>query len=361
MKHTLIGTCALVAATLSCTANAAPAATLLFTQPGTQIVGEDGAPRPANRGDVIQTGERLLTPPGAISQLLLPDGSLIGMRPDSEVKITLPTQASDRAVQVVSLVRGAARVIGSELMDARKVSNFTFQSGLATLQLKGADLESAVVRPTGPDNKPGVGVSAAGSYQRLLIGTGSIGNGTLIEPLTPRQVSFVGAVNVAPTLVSSVSPNLFTASRAIDPMALAAPLPTKPTTTVAPITGTLASYPTVLAPTLMTSTLTSPLRVTSVSPTLAIAQPQPVYSPISTTLVQPTATPVTTALVQPVVVAAILQPVVAPIAIAPILQPVIAPIVIAPILQPLVIAPIYVYKPPLVIVKCISTLTVRCP
>jgi hypothetical protein len=204
---TAIATTLAVANVLFATATfAAPAGTLLFAQPGSEIVGKNGLARPAKRGAVLEEGERLRTPTGAISQLLLPDGSLVGMRPGSELKLDLPAVTSDKGKQVISLLQGSARVIGSELMDSTKPSGFTLQSGLATLRLQGADLESAVVKP---DAAKTSGAPDAGSYNRMLIGTGSIGSGGLLEPLAARQVSFVGALNVAPIVVASISPTMF--------------------------------------------------------------------------------------------------------------------------------------------------------
>jgi hypothetical protein len=265
MKHLLIGTLALAGTALSSTAFSAPAATLLFSQPGTQILDQNGLPRPAKRGDVLQTGERLVTPPGAISQLRLPDGSLLGMRPDSELKIDLPPQASDQAQRTVSLRRGTVRVVGAELMDAKKPSHFTLQTGLATLKLQGADLESALVPPES-GQKPGS--TAAGSYNRLLVGTGSIGNGALVEPLAPRQVSFVGAVNVAPLMVTAVSPTLFTTRTAVNTTATGTVSQPDPSIkTIAPSTLPILSA---------SNTPIAPTRIATVGPTTTFfSAPQP--------------------------------------------------------------------------------------
>ena len=187
------------------------AGTVLFAQPGTQIVGESGVARAAVKGDVLQTGERLLTPAGAISQVVLPDGSLVGMRPDSELKITPAPAGSGSKAPVVGLISGSARVIGAELMDNKKISNFTLQSGTATVNLKAADLESAVVKP---DAKPAAGAGAApGSYQRLLVGTANVANGNQTAALTPRQVSFVGGGNAGPVTVNAPAQNVFAGNR----------------------------------------------------------------------------------------------------------------------------------------------------
>ena len=205
--------CGLAVACFTHGAVADTAGTVLFAQPGTQIVGESGAVRAAVKGDVLQTGERLVTPPGAISQLVLPDGSLIGMRPESELRITPAPAGSESRAPVVGLISGAARLIGAELMDNKRISNFTLQSGAATVSAKGADLESAVVRPEG---KPvsGSGIAAApGSYQRLLVGVANVANGNQVAALAPQQVSFVGGANAAPVALATPAHNLFAGNR----------------------------------------------------------------------------------------------------------------------------------------------------
>jgi hypothetical protein len=273
MKYFVLGTIGATCACMGSAASAAPAATLLFTQPGSQIVNGNGSIRPAKRGDLVQEGERLLTPPGAISQIRLPDGSLVGLRPDTELKFDLPAPTS-QAPQVVSLVRGTARVIGAELMDANKQSTFTLQSGPATLKLKGADLESALVRLDAI--KPS-GASDAGSYNRLLTGSGSISSGSALEVLPIRQVSFVGAPNIAPITLASALPVLFT------------PVLSLPSST----SSVTSRSPSPLAPSLVTSTLTTPVLTSNIKTpgAGAIAPTTPVFSPITTSVIlQPMAT-----------------------------------------------------------------------
>ncbi len=216
MNHFLrITGCTLAALGFAKGVAAETAGTVLFAQPGTQIVGESGVARAAVKGDVLQTGERLLTPAGAISQVVLPDGSLIGMRPESELKITPAPAGSGSKAPVVGLISGTARVIGAELMDNKKISNFTLQSGTATITQKGADLESAVVRA---DAKPVAGAGGAavapGSYQRLLVGTASVSNANnQVAALAPRQVNFVGGGNAGPVTVATPPQNVFAGNR----------------------------------------------------------------------------------------------------------------------------------------------------
>lgn len=301
----------MLAGLFSVSALAVPAGKVLFTQPGTEIVNEKGEKRPAKRGDQLESGDRLLTPVGAITQVLLPDGSLVGMRPGSELKLDATGPEGDRPGQVISLVQGSLRVIGSELMDVKKLSALTVQTGMATLRLSGADLESAVVKPT--DVKI-AGALDAGSYSRLLVGTGSIGSGTLVEPLTTRQVSFVGVANLAPITVATVSPNLFTSAPVLTaanlnsltaPVAggtvtgktpvVTAPLATTSTLTAPVLGGTklVTTAPVVTSPVVTTAILNTPVVVASAPPQTLVIQPivtnlAPIITrtPVTTTLIK---------------------------------------------------------------------------
>lgn len=295
-------------------ASAAPAGVLLFAQEGTQIIDASGVARPAKRGDALQPGERLRTPPGGILQLRLPDGSLVGMRPGAELALGGPstTPGSEGPAPFVALTQGAVRVIGAELMDPGKRSALVFKSGLATLNLRGADLETAVLQAGNQrSDQPG----AAGSYSRLLIGSGTIGNGALEAPLAPRQVSFVGVPNVAPTVVASVAPTLFSpvAPVASRTLSTATSLTTPSAITTTPLAGDKLA----LSP--ITTTLQSPVTTTARTPLPTTVAPLPVTA----TLITPIATPV------------------APTPVAP------TPIAIAPVIvSPITVTPITVITPP---------------
>jgi hypothetical protein len=205
MQKFYMRTFAILLGSVGSVAFAAPAGALLFSQEGAQIIDAAGVTRPARQGDVLQTGERLLTPPNGISQVKLPDGSLISVRPGTEMRID-PPPAGAPTQQQIALIHGAVRVIGAELMDKRKASAISLQTGQSSLQLTGADIESAVVRP-GSQRLQGQG--DPGSYNRLQIGAGTLRSGTVLEPLALRQVSFVSLAGFQPINLGSVSPTLF--------------------------------------------------------------------------------------------------------------------------------------------------------
>jgi len=236
----LLTTCAL----------AAPAGTVLFTQPGSQIVDANGVPRAAQRGDVLQHGDKLRTPTGGISQVRMLDGSILGVRPATELRFDPP---AGNVPTVVSLLQGSVRVIASELMDDKRPSAMTLMSGQATLQLKGADVETTVVN----DKQPGT--TDPGSYSRLITGNASIAKGSVVEPLGLRQVSFVGTTARAPVTLVSPSPDLFGSKLDISKTTTLNTTPQLPTgsKTLVPVTnvtlnttnlGTLPKTTVVLAP-----------------------------------------------------------------------------------------------------------------
>lgn len=333
-----------IAVAIGCTAlncaYAEPAATVLFTQPGSSIVDAAGVSRPAKRGDVVQAGERLLTAPNGISQVAMADGSLIGMRPGTELRFDAPVAGASAARQTVSLVQGAVRVIGAELMDANKLSAVTFKSGDAILQMRGADLETARV-VGGP-----AATASEGSYSRLLVGTASIGTGQTVTALAPRQVSFVAPTSITPITVSPPM-TLFTG----DLLGGSALRTITPTTAPAPTTKT-ALVGTLVAPTTLTSTLIAP------PPPSPTGSSTLVSSLNTNVIVKPLAVPVT-----PIVAAPVIN---TPVIAAPVINtPIIAaPIVVTPVFvpPPVVVAyvppPVYV-PPPILVVKTCSVILTR--
>lgn len=310
---------ALVSAALAYTAPgwAVTAGTLLFAQPGVEIIDAAGVKRVAKQGDKLQEGERLLTPPNAIAQIGLADGSLLGLRPGSELKVELPAAASDQAQKVVTLLQGSIRVIGAELMEKATIAPLTLKSGIASMQLRGADIETELVRP---EVSPRTDAMAPGTYSKLLVGSGVMKSGDVSTALAPRQVAFLGAAAPAPTLVTAM------------PTKLLAPLPIAPistgtttlakTTSLTPIstltstsltTSKLLIQPLPIAPLPTTTTIastgtlatkTTTTTTLAVAPTTVLAAPTTVLRAPTTTLIAPIKTtyiaPIKTTYVPPI-------------------------------------------------------------
>jgi hypothetical protein len=247
------------------------AGTVLFTQPGVQIIGSNGQSRPARQGDVIRAGERLITPINAISQVKLPDGSLVGVRPGSELKMDTPPGIA-RSEQVLSLIQGNVRVVGAEVSGGKaNPGGLTLKSGGASIEAGKADLESAVVRRDArPSSTGAVNGSDPGSYNRLIAGTGNQRSGTDFRPLVAREVSFVSPDGLRTAALANVSPNLFAYSVVRD-----AGSTTPPKAPATPATG----MPVV---SLTTSTLTG-LAAPGALPPPPVGSALQTFSPITTT------------------------------------------------------------------------------
>ena len=118
-------------AAFAATAWAAPAGTLLFARGDLQIIDAAGSARVGKAGDLLQPGERVVTRDGAVCQIKLWDGTLVGVRPDTELKFELPEQASARAKHVIAIVKGGLRVAGfpvrtlfPNVLEAKGVGDF---------------------------------------------------------------------------------------------------------------------------------------------------------------------------------------------------------------------------------------------
>lgn len=288
----------LLACTASVGAYAAPAGTVLFAQSGTAILDASGGSRPAHRGDLLQPGESIVTSANGISQVTLPDGSLIGVRPGSELKFELPTDTSVQGRPVVSLVQGAMRVIGSELMDANRLSAINLRSGNSLLQMRSADLETAVV-PNGASEAVSKG-AGEGSYTRLLTGTASVGTGQSVTALAPRQVSYVAPTALLPVTLTTIPSTLFTSSLPTLAIYAAPDLSASktPSATVAPIVvSTLnpaLSNSTPAKPLVVSTPLSIPLNIAvaavPVAPALATFAPPLIATPLPAMTVTTVAT-----------------------------------------------------------------------
>lgn len=247
---------------------AAPAGTLLFTKGDLKIVDPAGTVRVGKAGDQLQPGERVVTPDGAVCQIRLWDGSLVGVRPDTELKIDLPEKASDRAKNVIEVVKGALRVVNVDLRDGKTRVPVTLQSPSGVVDLTNADAESRVVSP---EQLKKSGVKDTGLYTRLQIGTGTVKTGTTEVPIAVRTIAFTPTVDIAPTTLSSTSTTLFTTNSllttSLSTSTLDGGLTKTSTTTLDPKLTTSPSTAT-LEPVLTTSSLTkdystSPLDLSS--------------------------------------------------------------------------------------------------
>ncbi len=102
--------CALSLALFGAGAGAAELPRIQFVAGDVQVLRADGSRGPVHKGDTLNSGDRLLTGPGAIAQIRAADRGVVAVRPASEVQFKPQGPGSDVGLDVV-LNRGRLRAV----------------------------------------------------------------------------------------------------------------------------------------------------------------------------------------------------------------------------------------------------------
>jgi hypothetical protein len=347
MSARLLHTVAIAIGMLSSFAWASTSGTVLFSRGDVRIVDGAGKSRPATRGTPVKGGERIVAPPGTVSQIRLIDGSLIGVRPDTEFRIELPPRAADQAQHIVSLLRGGVRVINLDTTDGQARLPVMLKTASGNVSLFAGDVESFYLPPGGKSAHSG----ESGSYTRLISGAGSVRNTAAEVPLTVRTVAYLPTTSIAPAVTTSFASTMFMTPVFTTALSTSTVTGTKATTSGSLATSlastslsTSTSLTTSLSP--MTSTLTSPTLLTStslstsnlLSPTTTLSSPATTLSSTSLS----TATFSSTATLSPTAI------------LSPTIQTTLTPITYVPKTIT------YVPPPPVYVAPTVTTTTIKC-
>lgn len=218
------------------------AAQVIFTNDKLTVIDAKGVERKVGQGEFIQPGERVLTPPGVIGQIKLPDGTLLGARPGTDLKLEAILKSLGKNVLVLN--EGNVRVVNIEPTKGPKPMPMDVISPVSTMQLISGDGEAIHVKP---GSKTGV---EPGTYNRLQMGNAVVRNDKGELPLPPMQPIFgaklgmplqpiaflpLSLVKLEPILVTNtlisptISPTLVGDLKIISPtLATFSPLPTAP-------------------------------------------------------------------------------------------------------------------------------------
>lgn len=191
MKHRTPYLAIAIASLLSLPAAAQEGAKVLFTSGALTVIDANGTQRVARQGDTLAAGDRLVTPPGGLAQIKLPDGALLSARPDSEVRLDRMGSAADKTV--VQLNQGNVRVLNVDTPAGVNAKPVDIVTPVSTLQLGRGDGESIHVRSGGNP-------AQSGTFNRVQAGTAVIStpNGNLsLQPLQSGRVPNAGAAPVA--------------------------------------------------------------------------------------------------------------------------------------------------------------------
>lgn len=139
---------------------------VMFVKGAVTVLDLAGQARPARQGDALRPGDRVETAADSVGQVKLADGSLVGLRPGSEVAIENVAGNANKA-RLVRLSRGAMRVINR---DASGKQVLLVETPTAEIRLVNADTEAFVVDAT-EGAREGV---PSGTYSRIIAGDGTL-------------------------------------------------------------------------------------------------------------------------------------------------------------------------------------------
>jgi hypothetical protein len=221
----------------------------------------------------------MVTGGGAIGQIKMPDGSLIGVRPDSDLKFDKPKPGDGRGAddRVVFLSKGAVRIVNVEGGQDKPLP-LLLQTPTASIGLRNADNESVVVptRTAGGATPP----VDAGTYSRMTMGAGVLKTTGGETPLAPSQTGFAAIGSTAlPIRIAALPDMVITPPTAAPGAALGVPLtgrvaaPVIGPVTLGPIDAGLKLPPPTLSP-IMISPMT-PITVAPIAPIII----QPITPP----------------------------------------------------------------------------------
>lgn len=314
----------LLLATASGTAWAQSAGRFIVVVGDVQVLGRDGAARPAVRDAGLEQGESIVTGANSLAQLRMNDGGAISVRPETQLKLDTFKYTEGGGGDdsfLLSVLKGGLRTL-TGLIARSRPNNFHIATPAVTIGVRGTDFEVVhVLQQATPDAPPG-------TYNRVYDGITTVQNQAGPLALVSRnETAFVPlGGNVRPVLVTppvslfgkptptlEIDPRLRRPGTAPGPRTdgskaplKVAPLKVAPDRVISPATAE-RDRPLLLnpidTPRIVAPTTTEPLRTisptlisptTTISPTLTPSSPTPTVTEplrtISPTLTSPTTT-----------------------------------------------------------------------
>ena len=210
----VVGACVLFL--ISTSSTFAAAGKIQFVAGEAKIINDKQAERAASKGEILNQGDSIVTGATGSVQVLLEDGGLLAVRPNTQMKIdayAYSGKADDaNNKSFFSLGKGTFRsitgAIGQNNKQAYRVSTPT-----ATMGIRGTDHEPAVVLPLAPGTQPQSPLESAppGTYDRVNQGQTFIQNSEGLVVLGVNQVGFASSAGGAPTVLPNV-PSFYTST-----------------------------------------------------------------------------------------------------------------------------------------------------
>lgn len=149
------------------------------------------------KGDRLEEGDTIATGVQARTQMVMNDGGLIAMRPDSRMRIEQfrfngKTDGSEQGV--FGLLKGGFRAITGLIGKVNK-DNYKIRTATATIGIRGTDHEALYIAPPAPGETP---IGPPGTYDKVNVGQTYLQTAAGRVELSSNQVGFVPATGNTP-------------------------------------------------------------------------------------------------------------------------------------------------------------------
>ena len=165
------------------------AAKVMAVAGSAKAIDAQGHERLLEKGGEVRTGERIVTPEGALVQLRLNDGGYLSVRPGTDMVIdrfVLDEKDASKSNFLVSLVKGGFRSI-TGLIGRTNPSGYQIRAGTSTLGVRGTDHEPMMI----PDGLPAMAkLGAPGLYDKVNDGETFIRNAGGMLALKRGEIGF---------------------------------------------------------------------------------------------------------------------------------------------------------------------------
>lgn len=175
-----------------------------FVYGDVSVTHADGSQTTPRKGDRLDEGDVVATGAMAQTQLVMNDGGLIAMRPDSRMRIEMfrftgKTDGSEQGV--FGLLKGGFRAITGLIGRVNK-DNYKIHTATATIGIRGTDHEALYIAPPAPGETP---IGPPGTYDKVNVGKTYLQTPSGRLELAGNQVGFVpAALNAAPVRLPSI-------------------------------------------------------------------------------------------------------------------------------------------------------------
>lgn len=189
-----------------------------FVYGDVSITHANGTRAVPTKGDRVEEGDVIATGAQAQTQLVMNDGGLIALRPDSRLRIDVfrfvgKTDGSEQGV--FGLLKGGFRAITGLIGRVNK-DNYKIHTATATIGIRGTDHEALYIAPPAPGETP---IGPPGTYDKVNVGQTYLQTPSGRLELAVNQVGFVSAAgNTAPVRLPS-TPDFLKSTPGIQPVA----------------------------------------------------------------------------------------------------------------------------------------------